>query len=430
MNKLVLASVIGVVLTGCGSSDSSSDSPEPPTNCSVANQNQFVYDVLKDTYLWYQDVPDLDPNDFASPEALLERVKQDIPLDRFSYITEAGAFESFFEAGTYIGFGFSSELNQTNDALLLRYVFTQSPAGERNLARGDQIIAVDGVSVSEIVANGDINTVFGDAEEGVTRTLTIVDKNDVQFDVELVKALVTMNTVLASEVIDYQGKKYGYFAFSSFIEPSEAELTAAFNQFVAANVDDIIMDLRYNGGGRVSTASHLSSLIGGNTTLNQVFVSYLHNDKYTHWNDSVEFENLGRAGWDNLYVITSERSCSASEMTINALDPYINVRLVGSTTCGKPVGMYGAEFCGKRIQPIEFQTVNGVGFGDYFDGFAVHCDASDDLTRDFADPQEGMLATALALASSNSCAPAVAGKDSRSDKQLAPFAIAPYNINQ
>jgi len=429
--RVLLLMVSAVVITACSSSDNSADSsPEPPVSCSVENQNQFVYDVLLDTYLWYQQVPDLNPSDFASPEELLEYVVDAVELDRFSYISSAESYQNYFEEGTYIGFGFSSVINEAEDALILRYVFNDSPAGEAQLTRGDQITAIDGVTVADLISQGTIDDAFGEAEEGISRTLTIVNKNDVQFDVELVKTLVTMNTVLSSEVIEYQDKRYGYLVFSGFIEPSVAELQQAFEQFVVAQVDDIILDLRYNGGGRVSVANKLASLIGGGSTIGKVFTRYFHNDKYTHWNSATNFMQQNTAGWQSLYVITTGSSCSASELTINSLNPFVDVKLIGSKTCGKPVGMYGAEFCEKRIQPIEFQTTNHDNEGDYFDGMSVDCTAADDLTRDFADVSEGMLAATLELATNNACAVTKVSMDKRSEQDKVPFATSPFNINQ
>jgi hypothetical protein len=104
-----------------------------------------------------------------------------------------------------------------------------------------------------------------------------------------------------------------------------------------------------------------------------------------------------------VFVLTSSGTCSASESVINGLSPFVEVVRIGGTTCGKPYGFSGKDNCGTSYFPIEFQGTNAAGFGDYADGFAPSCTVSDDLAHELGDPNEAMLAAALAYQATGSC---------------------------
>jgi hypothetical protein len=136
-----------------------------------------------------------------------------------------------------------------------------------------------------------------------------------------------------------------------------------------------------------------------------VAYTFQYNSNYSDENKSTKIDELGHSlGSDQVLVLTSSRTLSASELVINALLPYADVTLIGSATGGKPVGSKSFEFCEKLLFPITFRLVNAAGNTDYFDGLPADCYAADDLFHQLGDPQEGMLAAALAYANDGTCA--------------------------
>lgn len=398
MKKVFLASSI-LILAGCGGGSDENLGIAAPEACDVASQNQFVYDVMRDSYLWADQVPDLDPLSFDSPEALLEYIVDAVELDRWSNITNEAAFSQFYEEGIYEGFGISYRYLDNNELALL-LVFDDSPFGKEGFKRSDTIVAMNGLRLSSL-SRVEIIDIFN-SEEPIDFVVRSSDGNE--REAKLGRDLVTMNTVLENRTIDVTGVKYGYIALSSFLETSVPELTEVFSNFSRDGVDEIILDLRYNSGGRIDTAVHLGTLMGGQNVDGKVFGKREHNENYASRNSDRTFNSTSAQGYETVTIITTARTCSASELIINSLDPHINVQLVGAKTCGKPVGTYGTSFCEKRIQPIEFITANADGFNDYFDGFTPTCSVEDnDVSRDFGDPAEGMLKAALSFANAGQC---------------------------
>ena len=220
------------------------------------------------------------------------------------------------------------------------------------------------------------------------------------------KRPVTIPTVSQTAVFDVDGLPTGYVHFRNFVEPSIPALNQAFAELRRQGVVDLILDLRYNGGGLVSVAQHLAGLIGGLRTNTKVFINYIHNDKQTSRNREVRFELPAEAiSAPRLVIITSRASASASELVINGLDPFIPVTVVGRRTFGKPVGQYGFEFCEKVFFPVSFKSVNASGVGDYYDGLPVDCSARDGINKPLAHPDEASLAEALYYLRNDTCSP-------------------------
>jgi C-terminal processing protease CtpA/Prc len=223
----------------------------------------------------------------------------------------------------------------------------------------------------------------------------------------MAKAVVTIPTVSLTRTLNVDGRRVGYIFFRNFVEPSAAALDAAFAELRAAGATELVLDLRYNGGGLVSVAQHLASLIGGAQTAGQVFVRYVHNDRNSQRDNTARFETAAQAlSLSRLIVITTRASASASELVINALRPFIPVVVVGDRTYGKPVGQYGFTMCGKVLYPVSFATRNAAGEGDYFNGLAPSCPAADDVDHALADPQEGSLREALTVIRTGACSSA------------------------
>ena len=375
-----------------------------PASCSTAGKNLYVRDVMTDLYLWYQDMPDVDPTSFASPEAYLEAVRRQ-PLDAtFSYITSREANDAFYSESQFIGFGLSTAIN--GPEMRVTQVFPESPASEAGLMRGDRIVEIGGRSVATLISSGEIGSAFGPPEVGVTADIVFTPGPGIRREAHIIKRLVTIPTVSLTAVYTLGGRRIGYIFFRNFVTPSYEALDQAFAELSAATVDELVLDLRYNGGGLVNVAQHLASYVGGARTEGQVFAEYFHNDKNTFRNRLLRFERKPQPlRLDRLIVVTTQSSASASELVINALRPFMPVVVIGSTTYGKPVGQYAIAFCDKLLAPVSFALRNADGQGDFFDGIAPDCAVPDDVDHPLGDPQERSLKEALTFATTGACSP-------------------------
>jgi carboxyl-terminal processing protease len=403
MNRKLLALFLAASCLACGA-ESPTGSTDADSDCTPLGQVQFVRTTLRDIYLWYRDLPDPAPSSFSSPEAYLEAVRNKTLDESYSYIADQAESDAFFSESQFIGVGVSYRQDSATE-LRVTQVFPGGPAAEAGLARGDYLLAVNGTAVPTLLANNGLDAAFGPGTAGVAVTLAWRTPQGGEFSARLVKRAVTIPTVSQTAVYD-QGRagRVGYVHFRNFVQPSTAALNTAFADLDAADVNELILDLRYNGGGLISVATHLAGLIGGERTRNQVFVEFFHNDKNAAENSVQRFPVPTSAlGVSRLVVITTRASASASEAIINGLRPFIPVTVVGDTTFGKPVGQYGFDFCDKTLFPVAFQVRNARGEGDYFDGIPANCAAPDDVDHALADPAEGSVAEALRYIRTGSC---------------------------
>jgi C-terminal peptidase prc len=371
-------------------------------SCSTVGKNLRVRDVMSDIYLWYAEMPNLDPAGFNSPEAYLEAVRYMVLDSHFSYISSREANRAFFGESQYVGLGVSWSVR--GDELRVLQVFPDSPASEAGLTRGDRIDAIGGVPAARLIATNSIGEAVGDEVIGLSVRVDFTGRDGVARGGHLAKRVVTIPTVSLTRTFDVQGRRVGYIFFRNFVQPSFAALDEAFAQLASARVHDLVLDLRYNGGGLVSVAQHLASVVGGARTRGQVFAEYFHNDKNAHRNQAIRFEDKANAiNLERLIVITTPSSASASELVINALRPFIPVVVIGDRTYGKPVGQYQIEFCDKMLAPVSFSLRNAHGQGDFFDGFAPDCAAADDVDHQLGDAEEASLREALFFAAAGRC---------------------------
>ena len=399
MSRRALACLVALIVTCAAPLPARA---QGPASCTTAGQNLYVRDVMSDIYLWYATMPNVNPTSYASPEAYLEAVRYKTLDSTFSYITSRAANEAFFSESQFIGFGLSTLLNDLE--MRVTQVFPESPASEAGLSRGDRIVEIGGRPVTTLISTGEIGSAFGASEIGVEVDIAFVNVAGARRTAHMVKRLVTIPTVSLTRIYNVGGRKVGYIFFRNFVEPSYAALDTAFAELSAARVDELVLDLRYNGGGLVNVAQYLASYIGGVRTDGQVFAEYFHNDRNTFRNRIIRFESKPqRLTLDRLIVVTTKSSASASELVINALRPFMPVVVIGGTTYGKPVGQYGIAFCDKLLAPVSFALRNADGQGDFFDGFAPDCPAPDEADRQLGDPEEGSLKEALTFATTGAC---------------------------
>lgn len=389
---LALSGVVAVATASPGAAQS------PISHCSTSGQNLALQDLLEAQYLWYQFLPGVDPVQYPSPAAYLDAVRY-LPLDRtFSYVTSRAANDAFYDSSQFVGFGFASR----RDAAELRVlqVFDGSPAQQAGLTRGTHLLEIDGRGVASLLADGGIETALD--PESVT---IVFDSGDgVRRSARMRKQLVTIPTVSSTRTFLVDGRTVGYLNFRNFVSPSYLALDAAFRGLRDAGVSELVLDLRYNGGGLVDVAVHLGSLIGGARTDGNVFAEMRHNARSVARNRTLRFRSHQAAlGLSRLVVITSRASASASELLINALRPFISVVVVGDTTYGKPVGQYSVPICDSVVAPVAFSSVNAQGEGGFFDGIPANCPAPDDIDHALGDPAESSLATALGYVRTGGC---------------------------
>ena len=358
----------------------------------IVNENNEAFSgLMKEWYYWYDQLPDVDPNDFDSPYELMEEFRY-LPLDRWSYVTTRQEFEAYYRDSKMIGYGFGSMWDQTG-RLRITFIFNSTDLYEQGVRRSWIIEEINGTRIRVGVS---INQLLGANEIGVSNDFVFIDPEGNEVGMTVSKQEVIMNTVLHKEVFETGNSKTGYLVFKNFTTPSFDELEEALEFFNSEGIDELILDLRYNGGGATSVANYLASLIGGQRVAGEPFAKYLYNDNKEDENFTDTFDPP-QASLDinRLITIATRGTASASEMVINGLRPFMDVYIIGGDTYGKPMGMNAWYYNSYAFVPVTFKIANADDFGDYFDGLEADAFAADDITRLFGDPEEASLKEAL-----------------------------------
>ena len=389
------------LLTAC--SYSTGDDNDNSYSCSNGDQKRLVRDATLDWYLWNDLLPDkVKVSNYDDPVELLASLIEVQPLDNYSYIGSAFADAAFFGAGQYQGFGFSWRRVAADDVRLTR-VFASSPAAVAGFARGQRIVALDGRSVAEIEAAEGIAA----ALDAATISFTMREIDGVtEFTVSVSENVVTINPVPQWRLIPTAGgPPIGYLELSAFVNTADSMLDMVFANFRANNVTDVIVDLRYNGGGLVNTAELFGDLLGGVVAENLTFSQTLFNaDRSAEFDTEALFARLANSiSLSRLVVIATQSTASASELVTNSMMPHVDVAIVGDRTFGKPVGQVGFEFCGNILRLTAFQTVNADGLGDYFGGLPADCLAADDLNLPVGDAADPNVVAAVSYMETGAC---------------------------
>lgn len=402
------ALIAAAVMVSCGGGGDGGGTPGS-SSCDVASQNTWLQAYMKDRYFWNAVSPSPDPSGFASVndyfEALLYPGDAVIPADRWSYITDSASYNRFFGDGMTLGYGVFVNGIEATLPLKMRYVEPLSPAAAAGLKRGDEIVSLNGRSAAEVVAAADF-TVLSPTTEGEVLTLE-VRQGGVTRTVALNAATYALVPVPVSTVFTLpSGSKAGYLVLKDFVTQAEAPLASVLADFRQQGATELIVDLRYNGGGRVSTANVLASLIAGAAHNGKVFTQLRYNAQHQASNAAFRLANGSGAAFSRVVVLTGPRTCSASEMLVNGLKPHLQVVTIGASTCGKPFGFNPVESCGSTFSAVNFETVNALGEGGYVDGIAANCSASDDFSGELGEATEKLAAAAQSYLSSGVC-PAV-----------------------
>ncbi len=334
--------------------------------------------------------------------------------DRFSYVETQAEYNSF-QTGSRAGYGYSlactaQDVSGRCTEMRARTVEPQGPINATGLQRGEVVVSVNGLNAGQVFTDGLAGPV---GAAGIARTFVIRNAQGVVRSATVNSAEYDVSPVLSSSIFTQpSGQKVGYVMFNTFIESGRAQLDAVFAQFAQQNVRDVIVDLRYNGGGLVSVSQYLGSLTGGNRTAGATFTRLTWNDKNTASNQAFNFVAAPNAasGLTRVFVLAGPGTASASEMFINSLQPFMQVVVIGETTFGKnsgflPIfdGCQTATTTGYVFSATNFEFQNANGVGDFVNGISATCAVPDDPTRNFNDPAERRIAAALAYQATGAC---------------------------
>jgi hypothetical protein len=351
--------------------------------------------MMKEVYLWNDYLPrNVDPADYTTPADFMEALRYDM-YDKWSTAMTEEEFNSYFEEGQMVGHGFMVGLDaDENFRIVFVYRFTE--AAEKGVKRGWIMSEVNGT----IVTTANFGTIMGETSVGVTNNIAFINENGQTVNLSLTKEEINLTPVLHYEVLEQGPSKIGYLVFQDFIETANTEIDEVFNAFSTAGIDELIIDMRYNGGGEVTVAEHLAGWIIGKDFSGQPFIYYEHNgvlSKEPYSMDTmytVPAKNNGLS-LGRIFFIGTEYTASASELIINGVAPFVTSILAGSPTHGKPVGMYAIPVEEYVTLPVCFRYSNKNHESNFYNGLQPMLPANDDITRDFGDPDEASLKVVL-----------------------------------
>ena len=408
--------------------------PFPDRQGTLLDELKFLRAWSHENYLWYREIPNtykmadftnaIDYFDVLKTTALTASGQ---PKDKYHFTYTSEEWDKMQNAGIDLGYGVTWKRNSSTAprTWLVTLVEPGSPAAAAGLKRGDMLTRVDGVDFVNASDAGSVNRINAGLfpeTAGASHSFSL-RRGTSNFDVNMVASEVATDPVKQVQVLDTSTGKVGYLSFETHNGVSEKELLDAFTTFQQAGVGDLVLDMRYNGGGLLYVASQLAYMVGGPAqTAGKTFERIIYNDKlppeapipfrstaygFPSTNPVRAGTPLPSLGLRRVTVLTSAGTCSASEAVINGLrGADIQVDVIGARTCGKPYGFTPVPNCGTTYFSIEFSGVNDKGFGDYADGLAPTCQVADDLTREIGDPAEGLLAAALNYRQTGACPPA------------------------
>ena len=406
------AVLLAIALSSCGGG--SSTPAAGSAQCDLDSQKNWLRSHMLDSYFWSGASPNPEPAAYDTLQKYFDALRYSgagaVPADRWSYISDSASYNRFFGEGRTLGYGLFVNGLELQLPLKVRFIEAQSPAAAQGLVRGDVILAINGRSAADIVAANDFN-VLSPAKEGDTLTVQVATAAGSR-TLTLTATTYALTPVPVSRVLTLaNGVKAGYLVMKDFISQAEAPLAAAFSEFRSAGATELILDLRYNGGGRVSTSNVLASLVAGGAHNGQVFTRLSYSAQQASRNTSYVFAATD-TGFARVVVLTGERTCSASELVVNGLKPYVNVVTVGAQSCGKPFGFNPTASCSSTFSAVNFESLNALGEGRYYDGIAATCPVAEDFSGQLGDPAEKLTAAAASYLQTGVC-PAVAAAQER-----------------
>lgn len=398
------AVLLAALLAGCGGGGGG-DAPQGSAQCDVDSQKTWLRGYMQDWYYWSGVAPDPAPAAYPTLAAYFGARKftayPRYGTEPWSYFQDTASYNQFFAEGRSLGYGLFVNGSERQLPLRVRLTEPRSPAAAAGLLRGDTIVSINGVAAAELV-NGDFSVL--DATRAGDRITVVVDTAGGRRTVVLTAAEFALTPVPVSRVLDVgNGRRAGYLVVKDFITQAETPVAAALADFRAAGASELIIDLRYNGGGRISTATQLASQVVGALQSGQVFTTLKYNAAHQGSNRNFTFAQAPAPAFPRVVVLTGSRTCSAAELLVNGLAPYAEVVTVGGTSCGKPFGFNPVASCENTFSVVNFRAVNARGLAEYDAGIVPDCPQADDFQRALGDPAETLTATALGVLRTGSC---------------------------
>ena len=410
----------------------------------TVDENNWLRSWSNELYLWYDEIVDVDPESLSTPDYFdqmrtFDTTPSGAPKDKFHFTIPTEDWIRESQSGIRGGYGatFAILASSVPRQVVVAYTEPNTPATDPDvdLRRGATILEVDGVS---LVDGSDVDTLNAGLFPGDNETheFVIEEVDGTVRTISMTSTQITSTPVQNVTVLETESGNVGYLTFNDHIAPSEAQLISAVDELDQGNITDLVVDLRYNGGGFLDIANELAYMIAGpDRATGRIFEVMQFNDKHpdfdpvtgdpltgTTFHTTTQGFSAGSGsplpslGLGRVFVITGPGTCSASESLMNGLSGIdVDVVQVGATTCGKPYGFYPFDNCGTTYFSIQFRGVNDANFGDYSDGFSPEnvpqtegvplpgCFVSDDFTRQLGDPNEGRLRTVLQYRADGTC---------------------------
>lgn len=424
----------------------------------LLDENNWLRSMSNELYLWYDEIEDKNPIKFNNLLEYFDQLKtfaitaSGRPKDKFHYFIPTDEWQKQTQSGVSIGYGFQWALISAEPPrkAVIAYLDQESsdtlPSG---IARGVEVLKVDGVDLANSYNVETLNNGMWPSTAGKEHTFELLPLGAAKpITIKLTaKATISDPVQYVKSTHTASGTKVGYMLFNDHIATAEAELMDAVSFLSTEKVEELVLDIRYNGGGYLDMASQLAYMIAGDTTEGRTFELVKFNDKHPNINPvtneqitptpfhktSLGFTNnqprgipLPTLNLNRVFVLTSENTCSASEAIINSLRGIdVEVVQIGHTTCGKPYGFYPLDNCGFTYFTVQFTGVNAKGFGGYAGGFTPGatrqteaslpgCEVGDDFTHPLGDIKEALFGAAINYINTGSCGAMLPGSFSAS----------------
>jgi carboxyl-terminal processing protease len=394
--------------------------PTTPTTPAVTEADKIKDTALlvsRDIYLWYDQIPNtFQPRTYAGPNEVMTAIRQysiepGFPkaVDRWSFAVKQTEWDNV-SSGIAGDFGLNVFFIQDGD-LRVRNVEPLSPAGRAGVRRGWRIKALNG---SDNIQTSNSTAIVNAVYRSNNTQFKFEKPDGTTTDINLAVTEYQEQPVALDTVYNTGGKKIGYMVFNSFLGDTTQIMNRfqqSFSRFATQGVNDLVVDLRYNGGGYVSLQDRLAGYILPQSANGDVLMTQKYNDKYSRFNRETKVRKMGSLNLPRVFLIVSDNSASASELLINNLKPYMDVKLVGpSNTYGKPVGYFAIPVGDWYVFPVSSRSTNKLGQGNYFDGFAVDRKVSDGIDKDWGDLNESCLASVVRYITTGNYGPRIAPK--------------------
>ncbi|WP_306522002.1 S41 family peptidase [Rheinheimera sp.] len=443
--------------------DPYSQQPYPDKAGTSLHEKLWLRSWSQRTYLWYRELPDRDPAGYSVADYfnLLRTTAltdSGAAKDNFHFFESTASYKQRTQGGVEAGYGIEWSIVDGRPPRKIYIAYTEpgSPAAQQGLSRGAMLLevnAVDVVNDNTEAGVAQINAALYPAQLGQSSQMTFLKADGSRVNLSMQSAQVAATPVQNVKVIQSPAGKVGYLQFNSHIALAQPLLIDAFNLFREQGVQELVLDIRYNGGGLLALASQLGYMVAGpNVIQNRIFEKTMFNDKYPNtdpvtgralqpmpfYNRAIDYQNsqftnqtLPNLTLKRVFVLTTDSTCSASEALMNALRGVdLEVIQIGNKTCGKPYGFYPTDNCGTTYFSIQFSGVNAKNFGEFADGFnptpapqfaadVKGCVVKDDFTAQLGDSKEKLLSAALNYMTSQSCpAPALSAADNSKTEAL------------